>query len=303
MITKVKRSISGILLVLLLFSTTGSLAAEKPAGIPQRIISLSPCTTEILFGLGLGDKIVGVTRYCDFPEAAKTIAKVGGFLDPNYEEIIALKPDLVILLTSHRDAKRELEKMRVKTLTTPHETISDIHESIRLIGKACGASQKATEMVADLNRQSEAVRQAVKKCPGTRVLICIGRDFDSGELAGMYMAGRNNFYDEIIHAAGGVNACFDKSVAYPQFSAEGVIELNPDVIIDLASHIKPGGKTAKEIACQWKQLRPVTAVREARVYVVVGNHALRPGPRYVQFLEELARLLHPEVFKKVAAHG
>lgn len=298
-----KRSISAFLLVLVLvFWATGSAFGERAGPSPHRIISLSPSTTEILFTLGLGDRVVGVTRYCDYPDAARNKAEVGGYMDPNYEEIVALKPDLVILLTSHRDAKRELEKMDIRTLVTPHETLTDIHEAIRRIGNACDVEAEADAILESLDRRRESVRQAVQGRPQPRVLICIGRDTESGQLAGMYMAGRNNFYDEIITMAGGVNAYTDETVAYPQTSAEGVIEINPDVMIDLVTHINPGGKTAEQIVHQWDQLKPVKAVRQRQVHVIAGTHALRPGPRYILFLEELARLLHPGAFQQDEAH-
>jgi len=297
-----KRLISALLptLVILIWAAS-SAAAESPNFPPRRIISLSPSTTEILFALGMGDRVVGVTRYCDYPAGARTKAHVGGYMDPNYEEIIALKPDLVVLLTSHRDANRELDKMGIQTLMTPHETLADIHESIRRIGSACGVEEKASAMLRGLDLRREAVRRAVQGKPRPRVLICIGRDTQSGQLAGMYMAGRNTFYDEMIAAAGVVNAYTDITVAYPQISAEGVIELDPDALIDLVDHINPGSKTAEQIARQWEQLQPVKAVRQGQVHVVVGTHALRPGPRYIQFLEELARLLHPKAIQKDGA--
>lgn len=289
-----------ILTCLLTLSVVFSSAAAA-SGPPARIVSMAPSTTEILFALGLGDKVVGVTRYCDYPEAAKNIAKIGGYVDPSYEAIVAFKPDMVILLTSHRDAERELAKLKIPTLTIPHETVSGIHEAIREIGDACGVVDKAAAILDSLEKQTGIVREAVKDRPKPRVLVCIGRDTESGQLAGMYFAGRNGFYDEIIEMAGGENAYQDTAVAYPQLSAEGVIQLNPDVIVDLASHINPKGKTTTQIASQWDALRSVSAVRDKRVYVIAGNHALRPGPRYAQFLEELARLLHPECFEKEAA--
>ena len=259
---------------------------------------MAPSTTEILFELGLGGNLVGVTRYCDYPEAAKDIAQVGGYVDPSYEAVVALKPDLVILLTSHRDAERELTALNIPTLVTPHDTIADIHEAIRLIGEACGRPDQAQAMVKSFANRTKAVRKAVKGKPKPRVLICVGRDTESGQLAGMYMAGRKGFYDEIIELGGGLNAYRDEKVPYPQLSAEGVIQLNPDVIIDLVSEINPKGKTPKEIAAQWNQLRTVAAVREQRVHVIVGSYALRPGPRYVGFLHDLARLVHPECLKE-----
>lgn len=287
--------LTGLLTLSVVFASVA--AASGP---PARIVSMAPSTTEILFALGLGGKVAGVTRYCDYPEAAKSIAKIGGYVDPSYEAIVALKPDLVILLTSHQDAERELAKLKIPALTIPHETVSDIHKAIREIGDACGAADKASALLVSLEERTGAVRKTVKHRPKPRVLLCIGRDAESGQLAGMYFAGRNGFYGEIIEMAGGVNAYQDTGVTYPQLSAEGVIQLNPDVIVDLASDMNACGK-APQIAAQWDSLRTVNAVRGKRVHVIAGNHALRPGPRYAQFLEELARLLHPECFAKEPA--
>ena len=269
--------------------------------LPRRIVSLAPSITEILFALGEGDRVVGVTRYCDYPPEAAKVAKVGGYMDPSYELIVALKPDVVILLDSHGDAIAQLGRVGVRTLSVPHKTIGDIQEAILKIGEACRATAKAEQMVNEMRTRHEKVRRAVAGRDHPSVLICIGRDTDSGQLGGMYMAGRKGFYDEIIEVAGGVNAYTDERVAYPQLSAESVIEIDPEVIVDLASHIKPGAKTPEEMVRQWAPLRMVKAVRNGRVHVIVGTHALRPGPRYVGFLEELAHLLHPEAFGQEAS--
>jgi iron complex transport system substrate-binding protein len=276
-------------------------AREAGGNHPERIISMAPSTTETLFALGLGDRVVGVTRYCDYPAATAGVSKVGGYVDPSYEAIVSVRPDLVILLSSHREAKVELVKLGIGTLTVPHKTIADIDEAIRLIGKSCGAEDKADALLRELTGRSEAVRRAVEEKNRPSVLLCIGRDTDSGQLAAMYVAGREGFYDEIITMAGGANAYRDEQVPYPQLSAEGVIRLNPDVIVDLVSHINPGDKTPEEVKQQWSSLRTVTAVREGRVFVIVGHHALRPGPRYVEFAEQLVRLLHPESFAEGAS--
>jgi len=281
---------------LLTLSVFAAHAAEAGRQPPKRIISLAPSTTEMLFSLGLGDRVVGVTRYCDYPPAAAAITKVGGYVDPSYEGIVALKPDLIVLLTSHRDTKTQLEKMRLRTLTVPHETIQDIHEAIRSIGEACGEVKGADALLSGLTNRTQAVCRAVKGRDRPRVLVCIGRDFDSGQLTGMYIAGRKGFYDQIIELAGGLNACPGREAAYPQVSAEGVIRLDPDVIIDLISQMNPGKGTPAQMERQWAQLGMVAAVRKGRVHVIVGNQALRPGPRYIDFLEQLARLLHPEAF-------
>jgi iron complex transport system substrate-binding protein len=292
----VKPVLVSLALTLTVLPVTPAGTGYRTTGAPKRIVSLAPSTTEILFELGVGDRVVGVTRYCDYPAPASSITKVGGLLDSNYEEIIALNPDLTILLIPHRDLRRELEKLNLRTLTIPHETLDDIHEAIRMVGDACEQEDRAGLLLSRLSSRAEKIRGVVHRRKKPRVLICIERDTTSGQLTNMYFAGRNGYYDEIIEAAGGINAYVDESVAYPQLSAESVIELNPDVIVDLVSALPPGAKAPVEITHQWNQISVVAAVRRHRVHVIVGNHALRPGPRYIQFLEELARLLHPEAF-------
>ncbi|MFW6286803.1 MAG: ABC transporter substrate-binding protein [Candidatus Sumerlaeota bacterium] len=258
---------------------------------------MAPGITEIIYALGQDEKLVGVTRYCDYPEDVKNKTRVGGFYDPNYEQILALKPDLVLLVVSHKKAKAELEKLNIDTLMVPNETVPDIYEAIGKIGGVCGAEEKAKALTDKLQARVEAVRTVVKDEDRPRVLICIERDIDSSKLSGLYMAGQNTFYDTIIEVAGGVNAITSDKTAYPQMSAEGIISLNPDVIVDLVGVLKEDDKSKKEIIEQWDKVGVVKAVRNDRVHLIVGYHALRPGPRFVQFVEQLARYLHPALFK------
>ncbi len=279
-----------------LFCLTVLACAPKPAANPpniKRIVSLAPNITETMFALGLGGQLAGVTRYCDYPAAAKKLPKVGGYMDPAYEAIVALRPDLVILLSSHQKAAAEFRKLKIKTVTIPHTTLADIHSGILLIGKAGNVELKARNMVQGILRRAAKVRRTHHGKTRPRVLICIGRDTQSGKLTGLYMAGQKTYYDEILSMAGGVNALSQDYVQYPELSAEGVIQVNPDVIVDLISHMDPKKRSKTKIAAQWSRLSVVSAVKNKRVYAVFGYHALRPGPRYIEFLEELAGLLHP----------
>lgn len=269
--------------------------APLDAPVPHRIVSLAPNVTEILFCLELGDRVVGVTRYCDYPEEAKGIAKVGGFMDPSFEAIVSLNPDLVILLTSHRDTQVGLQAMSLRTLSVPHTTVSDVHESIRMIGEACGVSENAEALLRKLRQRNQAVIKAVTGRHRPRTMVVINRDTGSGRLSGMFIAGKDGFFDELISLAGGENACTDFHVSFPQISAEGVLKLDPDVIIDLVSLLDPDTQDPKILKQQWDILNAVQAVRDGRVHVISGDHALRPGPRYIDFLEQLAVTLHPDI--------
>ena len=278
----------------------GAPPASPPT--PRRLVSLAPSITEIVFALEQGDRLVGVTRFCDHPAAAAGIAKVGGFVDPNYEAIVALAPDAVFLLASQRDARTRLEALRLRTVSTPNQTIQDIQLAIHRIGEACEVGPAAEALLSRIDLRTRAVKDAVRHRPRSRVLLCVGRDMGSGTLSGMYVAGRRGFHDQIIELAGGLNACTNAAFAFPQISAEGVIQLDPDVIVDLRSESVSGKTAPGDGERPWSRLGMVAAVRNSRIHSLIGNQALRPGPRYVDFLEQLARLLHPEAFPDPGHH-
>ncbi|MEW6747157.1 MAG: helical backbone metal receptor [Planctomycetota bacterium] len=281
--------------LLLLALGCGNEATRTPqtSQPPARIVSMAPSATEILFALGLGVRVLGVTRYCDYPPEVKQKRSVGGFLDPNYEVIVALEPDLVVLVTAHREVKAQLERLGLETLTVKHDLLADVPEAIRVLGERCGAEERARELITDLERRIDAVRRAAADLPRPRVLMCVGRDVGAAAFDGVYIAGRHNFQDEIIELAGGVNAVAEGGMAYPVVSLEGLVRLRPEVIVEVVAEL-PAGTTRDEVAAQWRRLGDVPAVTSGRIHVVVGGHALRPGPRLIDLAEELLRLLHPE---------
>ncbi|MFP4380148.1 MAG: ABC transporter substrate-binding protein [Candidatus Sumerlaeia bacterium] len=280
---------------ILLCPAFGVLWAQEADQGPKRIVSLAPSVTEVVFELDLEDRLVGVSKFCDYPEAAKELPRVGGFFDPNYEAILGLKPDLVILLTSHDEIKKRLESLGVKCLTVRHEKIPDILESIITIGKACGVETQAKTVVKQLKERTAAVVEKAENLAKVKVLMSIGRDLTGGSLGTIFAAGPDNLYDEMIGMVGGENVLADSKAAYPQLSGEGIILLKPDVIIELVGALPEGGPTVEQIRAHWDTLASLPAVKNDRVHVITGNYAVRPGPRYVQILEELARIIHPDV--------
>jgi iron complex transport system substrate-binding protein len=287
--------------VLLLAGARGFAQEDAPStssaksAPPARIVSLAPSVTEVLFELGLGDRVVGVTRFCDYPKAAKKLPPVGGFFDPNYEAILALKPDLVILLSSGDEIRQRLERLGIATLTLRHETIPDILKSFETVGGACGVEAKARETVERLRRECEAVVKKTAGRPKTRTLVSVGRDLTAGNLGSVYAAGPGNLYDEIVGMVGGINVLADRKSAYPQVSAEAVLMLKPDVIVELTGELPADGPNPETIARHWRALGDIPAVKNNRVHVLTGNFAVRPGPRYVDIVRKMARLLHPEL--------
>jgi len=261
----------------------------------QRVISLSPNITEILFALGLGDKIVGVTRFCNYPPEAKKKFQVGGYLDPNYEAIVSLKPDVVIFLSNFQQVSNFLSELDVNHLTVSNETVSDIMSSIVFLGQTFGAEQRAEDMLSDIRAKMQRIEEKTKNAKRPKVLIVIERSLGAGMIEDVYIAGKNTFYNELIQMAGGVNAFEDEKIAYPILSAEGLIHLNPDFIIDLIPQLEQIGQNVATLKKDWEVLAQLDAVNRQHVYILSGDYAVIPGPRFILFLEDLAKIIHPEI--------
>jgi iron complex transport system substrate-binding protein len=293
--------IAGILAVFFSPATTRAADTAAAASVKsggsgcRRIVSLAPSVTEILFELGLGDRLVGVTRYCRYPPEAQTKARVGGYVDPNYEGIVRLRPDLVILLTVHTAAGERLRHLGFATLTVDHTRIAGILTSIMTIGNACGAGKKAEALAGGISARMERIRNAAKGAGPPRVLISVDRTTDA--LSSVYIAGKNTCYDEMISIAGGVNA-YAGAAAYPAVSAEGILQMDPQVIIDLVPSLDGRKKTREKALTQWNMLAGVEAVTAGRVFIFEQDYAVIPGPRLIILLEDMARAIHPERYVK-----
>jgi iron complex transport system substrate-binding protein len=251
---------------------------------PQRIISLAPNITEILFALGLGDRVAAVTSYCDFPEEAKTKEKIGDTLHPNLERIIALKPDLVLTTTASQleDLTSKLDQLAVPLYVTNPRTVRDTVSSIRKIGEATGASARAAEVADEMERRISAVEMRVKGMPEPRVFYVL-------QTGPLITAGRDTFINDLIRIAGGQSISGDEAADYPQFSRETVIARAPEVIIAPSSH----GKDYVRVEDLRRDFPTTPAVRSNRIVTVDPDWVVRPGPRIVDGLEQLARGLHP----------
>ena len=271
-------------------------AADKTSELPQRIISLSPSTTEILFALGLGDRVVGVSRYCQYPPEARTKAQVGGYLDPSYEAVLALKPDLVVLRSEKEQFVKAFRELGLNLLPVRHDSVEGILESIVVIGRRCGAEAEARRMVADIQGQIHRISEKTAGLERPRVILVAERTLASGKIQNVYVAGADAFTNRMILLAGGKNACAETAAGFPVVSGEGILRMNPQVIFDLVAERSRAGMSREEILRDWQQLPNVEAVRTGRVYLVDDDYAFIPGPRFIRLVEKFARLIHPEKF-------
>ena len=259
------------------------------------IVSLAPSITETLFELGLGNKVVGVTTYCDFPEAAKSIDKIGGYFYPNHEAILALQPDLVVMLSVHEAFKEHAKELGLGTLSVNNQSVKGILNSMTQIGGACGAADEADKIVSRLSARIERIQKKTAGLDRPKVLVSVGRNMGTGKLDDLYISGKDGFFNELIQLAGGVNAYTGQTSQFPSVSDEGLIQLNPDVIVDIVPDIDNFPITEKEVLDEWNSIKYVQAVKDGRIHLFGDNFAAKPGPRFILILEKLARVVHPEV--------
>ncbi len=264
-------------------------------GVPSRIVSLAPSNTEILFALGLGDKIVGVTDYCNYPPQALNKTKIGGYSTINIERVIALKPDLVVAAYGNgRETVETLRKFNITVVALNPKNVKDIERDILLLGKITGTEDNATKLVRWMEEKIEYVKKKVKGRKKVSVAHILWHD-------PIWVSGKNTFIDEVISIAGGYNV-FDFE-GWKIVSIEDLIEKNPEVII-VSSGSGMGGK--RDVVYEWvvsdERLKGIDAVKNNRVYVVNADIISRPSYRIVFAIEKVAKLLHPNAFEKLVLH-
>jgi len=259
--------------------------------IPERIISHVPGITEILFALGLGEKVVGVSDYCDYPEEARLKEKVGGFWNPSVEKIVELRPDLVLTNGSNKQLMPQLDSLGITYMVIDPKDIDGIFRNIELLGRVAGVEGRARKLITDMKKDISRVVNQVRGAPGARVIYVI----DATDLNNPWTAGPGSFVDSFIAMAGGENIAAKALAPWVQFSIEEVVSSDPEIIIISAKH----GTifTSPEELKGHPAWRETTAVKQDRIYIIDGDLVDRAGPRFVQGLEEIARFIHPELFE------
>ncbi|WP_417541545.1 ABC transporter substrate-binding protein [Methylophaga thalassica] len=272
--------------------------AQKPLSTVknyERIITLSPSLTETVFALGLGDHVVAVTDYCDYPAQAQALPSVGSYTNTSLEAITRLQPDLVIMLNGQQQRQQQLEQLGIKTLVLDNSTIADIKETIQKIADLTDRQNEADKLLTRIQAQIDYVHNKVRGLVPVRTLVGIAHYVNSDQLDTVYIAGQHDFYNELLELAGGVNVYTDTTVKVPSVSAEGIIRMNPDAIIDVFPEQKDHQSDMKQVIKQWQSLRNVNAVKQQRIYIIEHDYASIPGPRIFKLLPEMAQLLHPEL--------
>ncbi|MFH1488596.1 MAG: cobalamin-binding protein, partial [Pseudomonadota bacterium] len=253
---------------------------------PRRILPLAPSLTEILYFLGLGDKVVGVTQFSYFPPEADLKPKVGSYIHLNVERIISLSPDLVIGTAdgNRPDVVGLLEQAGIPVFIINPRNIRQIVETIAQLGKVCGIAEKGTRLAGSLTVRINRVLEKTSSRAKPLVFLQIN-------IKPIMTVNKNTFHNDLIWTAGGINMARDEPVAYPRISIEEIIRRKPEVII--ISSMQRGGRF-EEARREWLKWPLIPAVRNNRVHLIESDLIDRPSPRIIKGLEKMADMIHPE---------
>jgi iron complex transport system substrate-binding protein len=262
----------------------GDESVEPEIEGPRRIIALAPSVAEAMHVLGLDDRVVGVGEYVTWPPELAAKRRLGGLFNPDFEGIVALQPDLAVLLTSEESLRGRLESIGIEVLTVPSDTLGDVELAIETIGERCGVEERAREVLREW-------RMALRPDPVTeplRVVLVVGRE--PKRLGDMVVAGPDTFFDQLLGRLGAINVFYDVSSRYPQVGVEEVIRRRPDVVLELQPLEVPDTRRAALLA-DWSALDALDEAAGPCVQLVGGEHVLVPGPRLPRVYEQLRAAL------------
>jgi iron complex transport system substrate-binding protein len=272
------------------------MAAKAPAaGPPQRIISAAPSTTEMLYALGLGDRVVGVTTFCHYPPEVRSKPKIGSYMQPNIETMLEMRPDLVVILKEHAGLAERLHKVGLTVLELQNSNLEGIYASLRELGRRAGVEDIAKKRIAGIQASLVEIRARAKNLPRRSVMFLVGRT--PGVIRDLVVVGRDSFLNELIDIAGGRNLFSDSAAYYPKIGLEEVYARRPEVIVDMGDMSDTDQVTEehkRSVGVLWRQYPMIPAVQEGRVYAVANDIFVVPGPRVVEAAGELLRMIHPE---------
>ena len=267
--------------------------ASQP--VPHRIVSLVPATTEMLFAIGAGDRVVVVSSYDRYPPQVEHLPRLGALLDPNVERLLALKPDLVVMYATQTELKRQLDAAGVAMFPYVHRGLPDITETIRALGARVGLEARARAVADVMEHELAAIRARVASQRRPKTLLVFGRE--PGSLRRIDASGGYGFLHDMLESAGGSDVLADIPAQSLQMSSEMVLVRAPEVIVELRYGDAAKAPTADSVRRAWSALPAIPAVKNGRIYLLVGDEFVVPGPRVVAAVRRLAAVLHPDAFK------
>ncbi len=276
-------------LLVVLCSLHQACAEQSPC---ERVVSLAPSITETLFELGLGPTLVGRTDFCRYPLEANKVDSIGGFYDVNLERLLAKKPTHLFALKENARSVEALRRFGIPVTEVDHSSRVGIRASLLTIASTCGVRERAERRLTELDREEQ---ETIAHCESTRgplrkqpigVMVVVGRTREGSDTSGVYISGRDGFYAELLAMLGARNVNTRNTVAVPSLSTEGIMSLNPDMVLEIVN--VDDGERPERLLSFWKLLPQVKAVKKNRVFLIEDDYASIPGPRYTNVLRLFA---------------
>ena len=286
--------ISVTLLFLYLLSPLLSGQTAPGPGVPKRIISLIPAVTEMLYAIGAGNEVVGVSSFDSFPPEVKNRPSVGALVDPDFERILSLKPDLVVVYGTQTDLITRLERAKVSMYRYQHAGLADITTTIRQLGKRIGRVDQATTVAERIDGDIEEIRLIVAGRARPKTALIFGRE--PGTLRSLYASAGVGFMHDMLVAAGGDDVFDDVKRQSLQATTEVLLARAPEVIIEAHAGESWTAERLKRERAVWNALPSLPAVRSGRIYLLADDRLSIPGPRVADAIRVIARALHPGAF-------
>jgi iron complex transport system substrate-binding protein len=260
----------------------------------SRIVSIVPALTEALFAINVGSRVVGVGSFDAHPVEVSTRPRVGGLLDPDLEQIFALRPNLVVLYGSQQDQIEQLRRANIPMFVYTHGGLAETLSAIRHLGTRTGHAPDADRLVDAIEVRMDALRRRIGMQTKPRVLLVFGRE--PGSLRNIYASGGVGFLHDMLESAGGQNVFGDVQRESVQLTSEAILSAAPDVIIEVTYDERMTATVQDAEVAVWNRLAAIPAVRSGRVHLLLGNKFVQPGPRVAEATEAIARVLHPDAF-------
>lgn len=257
------------------------------AGERRRLVSLAPSLTEMVFELGAGDQLVGVSDHCRYPPEASAIAKVGSYQTPNLETLFMLRPDVILALGEHAPLFSRFDELGLAYSVFDHRTLPGLLDSLVRLGVICGTPEKG---IADRQLLERAFRAAPNHADGPKMIFIIGRDYGTGSIANAYAVGKDELYDRLIAAIGCRNA-YTGDLAYPVLSGEGVAALEPDIIVEAVYAEMGTSLPPQTLRRDWNSLANLPAVQNERVHYIDADYVFVPGMRLILLKRDLEAIV------------
>ena len=282
--------------------TFAALLVAALAPRPERIVSLSPNATEILYGIDAFDRVVAVSTYCEYPSEVSKLPRVGGWTNTNLEQVLGLDPDLVILSDAQAPlVERHLHALGLRTLVVGSQSLEDIYKAIDTIGRAVGNPEDAKRLSDSMRSELSTIEAAVRGRPRPRTLVVVDRL--PGTLRDVYIATRGSYLTTLVEIAGGNPITPEAPHNYTQISAEALTVFDPDVVFDMVQALNapvavPGmSELAEDPTAVWRTVE-IQAVKDGRIYPLTDKRLVHPSQFAVQAAWEMARRLHPDAMPK-----